>query len=102
MGFLLPFLSLFLSMFYTGVILYSFWGWFISSQFNIVAISFPQALGIGLLIGYLTSAEKTKDIQWHEETSDSTMMRLMKKKALVDLFAVVIVYAIGYGIKMQM
>ena len=57
----------FLSAILQGFVLVKLWGWFVVPQFGLAALSIPVALGLTLIISYLTSHYHGED---RRETSE--------------------------------
>lgn len=43
-----------------GFVLMTLWGWFVVPQFHVAPLSIPCALGIALVVTYITSQEQGK------------------------------------------
>lgn len=54
------FVSYILLVLLSGVVLVDLWAWFVVPVFHLVHLDIPQALGISLLVGYLTKQIDTK------------------------------------------
>jgi len=52
---------MFISATYSGYALSVLWGWFIVPTFDIPAISIPTAIGIALVIGFVSKSDQTTD-----------------------------------------
>lgn len=70
-GIIIAFFALaFVSACWSGYVLSILWGWFMVPVFHLPVLSIPTAIGIALVIGYLTKQstsdlEKKEDHKWY-------------------------------------
>lgn len=76
------------SVIFDGFVLATLWRWFIVTTFNVIPLQIPQALGIALVIKYLTRPIKSED-----KTQD-------KKEQLIKVLVITVLgplFVLGYG-----
>lgn len=78
-----------LSVMLDGWVLVKLWGWFVAQQFGLPLLSIPAAIGISLVVGYLTNQQAKRD-------SDSGMLVTFIQITTRPLFAL----AFGLVVKM--
>lgn len=76
-----------LSVTYSGCALSVLWDWFIVSTFNVDSISIPAAIGLALIVGYLTKTEEPQD---EDKSFSEKMKEAAFKAALKPTFALLI------------
>ena len=64
-NFLLAIIGAFLSYLLRGFVIFKIWAWFIVSTFDTIAITIPQAIGLSLLVSFLTAQIRNADVEEH-------------------------------------
>lgn len=70
---------------WSGYVLSILWSWFMAPIFSLPMLSIPQAIGVALVIGYLTKQSKSnlKKDENHESYKDWVEMLLSPAAALL-------------------
>lgn len=71
------------------------WKWFVSDTFNIIEITFWQAVGLDLLITYLTSSSSDDLYKYSEDPMEDTVA-----KSFVAIFSPIVVFALAYIVQL--
>ena len=79
------------SCFTTGFVLMKLWEYFISPTFNLAEISFLQALGLSLVIGFVTSK-----IDWAPYADTITFEKLLIKMIAHSVTTPFLTLVLGY------
>jgi len=74
-----------LSAIFNGYVLKVLWGWFIIPIFHLPQLSIPSAIGIALVVGYLT--KQTNDCKEKERTGGERISRAILEAVLRPSFA---------------
>ena len=65
-----------------GFVLVKLWGWFIIPVFNAPVLSVPYAIGLSLLVNYITPTEESKE---EDEELASKFLKLGAKAVIAPL-----------------
>ena len=75
---------------YSGYVLSVMWDWFIVSHFGLKAIPIPIAIGLGLIISFMTKQDTDK------ESNDKSLTDVLIKGFVMALFKPTIFLFLGW------
>lgn len=83
------FVSIFLSACWSGYVLSILWGWFMVTTFALPPLTIPAAIGMSLIVGYLTHQIKDEDVD-NDKDFKETMIRAIIIATIKPAFALLV------------